>query len=419
MRKRIILETQSALSISGSPALGNLNRTLDYIPGTVLRGALAEAYHRKHDNRRGDFQQLFCDDEVRYGNLYPIVHGTQRGSQPIPLTAYTCKRRQGFLGDGRSSECHGVRDLLIDLMIYQETQDGAVVPDKCGHPGACPAPLDRYTGFCSYSGGQQRYKSNRPHKRQLGRTAIADHTQSALYGSLHTLEALNEAQQFAGYIYVSNVTLANPLDDLVDSNPLLLGRGVSKGLGECHKDTFDNGNLFPDSLDLEQRLQQLNQEVQARFAQHGRSCLKAFFSLTCYSDIVLRDGFFRYQSVLNLGDLRRYLSLANQTLVDGFSPHSVHTHLRTVAGWNAAWRLPKEEALAMVKGSVFVYAKPAASDEERQQVLQQIQPALQELETNGVGERRAEGFGAVVVCNPFHWCHNASPTHRQDSDLWL
>ncbi len=65
-----------------------------------------------------------------------------------------------------------------------------------------------------------------------------------------------------------------------------------------------------------------------------------------------------------------------------------------------------------------MYAKPVVDAAERQLVLQQIQPALAALEATGVGERRAEGFGVVSVCDPFHYYRNPTSSHPED-DLKL
>jgi CRISPR-associated protein Csx10 len=62
-------------------------------------------------------------------------------------------------------------------------------------------------------------------------------------------------------------------------------------------------------------------------------------------------------------------------------------------GWNVAWGLPKDVDVVVPMGSVFVFwtQHPERWDE-----------ALLDVERWGVGERIAEGFGQVQVCDAFH-----------------
>ena len=62
-------------------------------------------------------------------------------------------------------------------------------------------------------------------------------------------------------------------------------------------------------------------------------------------------------------------------------------------GWNAILGLPKPDAPGLGRGSVFLFKLNDTADQQR----------LAEMEANGVGERREEGFGRVRVCDPFHY----------------
>ena len=67
-----------------------------------------------------------------------------------------------------------------------------------------------------------------------------------------------------------------------------------------------------------------------------------------------------------------------------------------VGGWNAATGLPKERAMAIRRGSAFLYRY-------RHDDHDTVVAALALAETCGVGERRAEGYGRIRVSDPFHW----------------
>jgi CRISPR-associated protein Csx10 len=70
--------------------------------------------------------------------------------------------------------------------------------------------------------------------------------------------------------------------------------------------------------------------------------------------------------------------------------------LRRVMGWNDLWRLPKPDDLAITMGSVFLFGVTAPLNDDLLDILLNIQ-------NNGLGARRREGFGRVVVASPFHW----------------
>ncbi len=64
--------------------------------------------------------------------------------------------------------------------------------------------------------------------------------------------------------------------------------------------------------------------------------------------------------------------------------------------WNNLWRLPKADDLALSMGSVFVLGTNRAANDNLYQTLFRLQ-------LNGLGERRTEGFGQLLIANPFHW----------------
>ncbi len=66
----------------------------------------------------------------------------------------------------------------------------------------------------------------------------------------------------------------------------------------------------------------------------------------------------------------------------------------TRGGFQSAWGLPKQTDLAVQAGGVHLYQVDA---------LDGWAQRLERLEAQGVGSRRAEGFGRVRVCDPFHY----------------
>ncbi|MEZ4837189.1 MAG: hypothetical protein R2873_35195 [Caldilineaceae bacterium] len=94
----------------------------------------------------------------------------------------------------------------------------------------------------------------------------------------------------------------------------------------------------------------------------------------------------------------RILRLAGPAPTGVTWPQSVRylwgsTGVRRVRSWRFApgRRMPTAEELAVRRGSVFVFS---AAESERDAVFAKL---LQRLEDMGIGRRRDEGFGRIIV----------------------
>jgi len=68
---------------------------------------------------------------------------------------------------------------------------------------------------------------------------------------------------------------------------------------------------------------------------------------------------------------------------------------RIISGWNSLLKLPKDDDIAILKGSVFVYSVDNLDESTIE--------TLYRLEREGIGKRRSEGFGRLTVCDQFHF----------------
>jgi hypothetical protein len=81
---------------------------------------------------------------------------------------------------------------------------------------------------------------------------------------------------------------------------------------------------------------------------------------------------------------------------------TAHERLR---GWNAAHGLPRQDEWIVSRGSVYVYLFEG-NEPSRDALMRR----LDELETSGLGGRRGEGFGRVVVSDEFHRDYHGQET---------
>jgi CRISPR-associated protein Csx10 len=95
-----------------------------------------------------------------------------------------------------------------------------------------------------------------------------------------------------------------------------------------------------------------------------------FVILTCLSDVILPESGEQPEEWLK--------KLAGQRPVKSFR------QIRLVGGFNHKWGLPLPQRWALAMGSVFVFPLSC-------------KPTLEKLVEDGIGERKAEGFGRLAV----------------------
>jgi CRISPR-associated protein Csx10 len=212
---------------------------------------------------------------------------------------------------------------------------------------------------------------------------------------LYTLEALEPGQVFSGIISVPDDAAAQALERALvpDQSRLTVGGTRTRGAGQVTVIDLKQDPPDPPEAVLppfEERLELLDA---------WGSADEFWFVLTLLSEAVLRDLLLRYVPVL----APEALALASRwdAPPEG-DPAIINWQLRRawaggrwVSGWNQAWRLPKPDAWAIAAGSVFVFVAPKA-------MHSRVAATLQRWEQTGIGERRAEGFGRVLVGHPFH-----------------
>ena len=76
-----------------------------------------------------------------------------------------------------------------------------------------------------------------------------------------------------------------------------------------------------------------------------------------------------------------------------------------VSGWHSGAHLPKEDDIAITKGSTFLFRYNGDN-------LEKLIKGLKTLEKEGIGLRRNEGFGRIVICDPYHL--NVNELERYD-----
>lgn len=152
---QLTIKALSPLAIGRQKPGGSISEAQDYIPGSVIRGAVAAQILRSPDvdpdQPGGDFQTLFVDEGAAiFTNAYPTAEGGR--SHVLPATAVSSKTASGFKSD--KPENGGVFDTLIDRFCAERF--GHLYDPNCPKDGGRVEP---FGGFYSKEGEQYRSHS--------------------------------------------------------------------------------------------------------------------------------------------------------------------------------------------------------------------------------------------------------------------
>ena len=373
---------------AGSRQAGNVVDSLEYVPGTAVWGALATAFvidkgGRLRGTDRQRFDELFHGQGLRFGNLYPChLEAGDRlfPSLPIPRSALTCRSSPGFQLDeapsaGNEDLSHGVADsLLLGVSRHGKCE-------RCD--GRCE-PLDGF--YCvtkkrqeAYPGREAGVRSVVPRMRSTMHNKIEDTTGLTERGNLFGLTSLESGQYLSGMISVPEAANIDGVWPEEQWFPIVLGKGKSKqGTAVAHIEEVAAEVALRDLWDqtLKDRLSNI-QELS--------------FTLTLISDAIVMDNWLLFHVGISplLAEWSRLCGAKEIEQVKAF------TGYRRFSGWSGIDRRPRGEQAALIKGSCF-HLKVVGADPNK------LANLLTNVETEGIGFRRNEGFGSVLINDSFH-----------------
>jgi CRISPR-associated protein Csx10 len=117
---QVLIEAQSPLALGRQKTGSSISDVEQYIPGTVLRGAIAGMLLRQAQAEGRDFSQepdsdfkaLFIDNQAIFQNAYPALTQNLKLHSEVrvlPTTALSSKNDPGF----KTEDKNGVFDSLI------------------------------------------------------------------------------------------------------------------------------------------------------------------------------------------------------------------------------------------------------------------------------------------------------------------
>jgi CRISPR-associated protein Csx10 len=428
----------SPLAIGKEKPGGSISEVEKYIPGSVLRGAVAKQILQRHSGMelenldvvadKNHFQQLFLDENPAiFQNAYPAValfgdryQVVEDAIKVLPATAVSSKANPGFIAKN-----HGVFDTLIDSFCAEKFNYSYDPSNLKALADGIDSRVESYSSFYSKHG--DKYYSHAVTSRLLTRVGINRHRATAAEDILYSIEVLNEAfiqkndvnntkftnkitkktdfksLEWNNYVYrsciiVPNKTLANKLTTFINNNSekIRLGGSISRGLGKVkiHAKTIQINN------NVKNRIYEFNRKLKERWKNWSEAFgetinnpfdSQIYFTINLQSDAILLENWQR-TTVISAAMLKEFVYIKDED-DKSLKLHTAYSSYDYRSGWNSAWGLMKDVELVTNKGSVYLFSttNPKLWYEK-----------LFDLECSGVGERISEGFGQVEICNEFH-----------------
>jgi len=353
-----LLEPTLVTALQGDP---NEGVAFDYIPGSALRGAIIKKYLQVNrlkdlDAADPDIRRLFFNGTTRYLNGYlngyPLDRLDKR-ALPTPLSWHQEKGNE--------------QDILDFAVEMPDEED-----DKQWHGVSKP--------FCSLGEpkdeGKRKVRLVQPDRhiavhtartRRFGRAMpanVIDPSKGDMPGAVYRYDALAAGQTFEAMVICDNDADVDKIRPLL-SGEIMLGGSRSGGYGRAklevvREDSADNWR-----------------EVGLPFMTEVDGKL----IITFLSHALIRDRNGQFTA-----DPHVVTEALSQRLGVPLQLQRAFLRGEIIGGFNRKWGLPLPQALAVKMGSVFVFDKPDCEESR-----------LRQLELQGIGERRAEGFGRVAV----------------------
>lgn len=394
-RLRVLVRLDEPLLIARRAEAGNQYETLEMIPGSVLRGALAWRMTHRYDGFTNSnpaafnrFVELFFNDTVRFSSLMPIEidldnENDLEGYATIiaPRDFVTCELYPGYV-DESSDESHGIWSLLDD----KNDLECPICAEANAATGrkAASVKLKTLDGFITLAGlPRSRHKPNQTIEMHI---RIDPNSGRVRTGDLYGYVALEPGQYFVGEMTCTNGDVWQELHQMAGLqegvNELKLGKATQRGYGKVSVVFEPIDTPIFHLRDLSQRLESTD---------HVRMLL--------LSDAIVVDQWGRFWRGFDPAWLQRELGLpSNVTVEIDRNPQGellAFSATRAIDAFNNKLGLPRSRDIAIVAGSSVRLSFKGIE-------LDALVQRLKEVENRGIGLRREEGFGRVAFNHPIY-----------------
>ncbi|GIV87220.1 MAG: CRISPR-associated RAMP protein Csx10 [Chloroflexus sp.] len=385
---RLEIEALAPLAFPERKPGTQFNRSLDYIPGAAIFGALGQILGTNPAN-------LPLLRSIRCHNAYPAYQGDP-WVRPLPATAIQPK------GDEKAF------DSLYQRVCWEQQQPAALIYAPTSSDGR---PWEA-AGAKFYTLRDDAIAFRRVQQRMQTRVGINRRRGIAQDERLYTVLAIRETMLLESSSQHSAHNHGLTKDTLVPTRflgSLVIPDGAHDTVVDAlHKITHLGGRqttglgavairmLSPEETS-ENLLERIN-AMTTRFRQQAKlyqdlggnpwSINGHIFTVNLLSDAILLEDSWLPTQEFSTAQLKAITGI-EATLIRSF------TTTKTVGGYHTQWHRPKPTNIAVSMGSVYVFTTKTPLETKDIEKLAALQH-------DGIGERRQEGYGQVRICDEFH-----------------
>ena len=333
----ITLKLETPLLITGiSNGEENSSRSLPYIPGSALRGALA-ARIKSDDLPLDSVGKSLFSGEVRFLNAYPV---DQDGKRMLPLPA------SWHIEKGQEPKD------VADLAFGKKPEKNKTIGKKY-----IGKRQDEDEGEVLYAFSPEEEIAI--HIASEGERGVVKAGTSAVF----QYQSLARGQKFHALIAADKASDLDEIEKLLTPNTLYLGRSRSAGYGKV-----------------------LIEDFQRTDEPEAESTSAPVTVITLLSDVILRDEHGQPTHDLD-GHLSRKLGkpVKNQT---------AFVNTTEVGGFNRKWKLPLPQMSALGMGSVFAYPADQLSPAD---LADMVAKGIGERRVDGFGRITVNWHGSPLL----------------------
>ena len=384
VRLLLIARLDEPLIISEKAEAGNEFYTVNYIPGSSIRGALAGRVAAQHDLDQAEvyaaFVRLFFRGGVVFPSLYPARREDKRiyPALPAPLDLFSCELYSGFAPAGTFPR-HGAVGLTAPEMAAR--QGGTIFDLSEDLLPRCPVCHSRMKPLGGFLGLHPVPKRIEPTRVTEMHVHIDPITRRAAGGDLFGFDALAPGQYLVGEMTCADAAAWEDLSALAGL-PLKDGQ-ITLRLGKANRRGYGQVTLW-----IERQKGREHPWYQLSLSQRVTDP-KAPLVLTLLTDAIVPDRWGRFQTSFDNAWLGEALGVKVEV------KHSFCAS-RAVDAFNAHLGLPRWRDVALRAGSAVRLEIAEAID------LPELLKRLGDVERRGLGLRRNEGLGRVVFNHPLY-----------------
>lgn len=333
----------------------NQLESFGYVPGSVIRNALASRYIK--DNKLGQqalqdktCHDLFFADKVRFLNAYPVDRNNQR-TLPTPLSWRAEKEKLTDFHD----------DIVgtLDITDFSHNPEAELSAAKAiGRPFCQLHPQESgQSPEVEFVQARQRVML---HNARSKRRVIADEI-----STLFQYESLAEGEWFIGLILADDQVDLAPLQAILFEASLSLGKSRGAGYGRIEVTPINAESPWQQEYGL--------------VGDDDEPEDDETIIITLLSDALVRDLAGTYTT-----DFTSLLAKDPNRKLAPLDGSAFQTQI--IGGFNRKWGLQLPQAMVVKMGSVFVFATKDIDHNK-----------LAYYKQYGLGERCADGFGRIAV----------------------